>query len=702
MAEVFGVVSGAVGTAGVAVQFAESIRKIYLFCKDVRDAPDQLRRAADELQLLSHILDSMAIQLQRDSLAYDSHASLPVILHSCRQGQEEMSALLNDLQKNVSRRRGAVRAVLKSTEIKKHLTKIERAKSALQIAQNIFHGHLVQQGFGSVSTRIDQLERHGLGSVAARFDRLESLIIASLRPTSTDTHNNKTCTSGQPRNTLEADTEGGVMESNAILVTSSPWQRSKSKPSARIRMQPLPWLWRKTWDLAVYRTNQGWDFSIRTYRTISSVSPFFQACEVGNILAIQSMLSMRIAFPSDQDEKGRTALHYLANACNGGFAVDPVSRNTKNNNFDKAAGILISEGADIKAVNSQGILALDLLGLHYYEAYDDRLFSQIDHTGEGSVKVNLVRALSRSLVFDFEDKDSHQPATLFRNASPDCIKLLQGRMVPSWTEVPFLERVGHLFVQGHLLRSQNPDSFLAWTGIDNPKALWSSCTSKVRDRLLMASIVSMCHEEGRGKEEMVGKWRDIIFDSKSIVADFNPCLRCVDYSYIYVSGSNGYDHKSLECVKWCDFLIASLKSYSRGSGLGGYWQYNEIQRGLTFFISELYALGVNLANFGDVESAKWHALKQDGEYSFYYELWDDDHDYPVPYYMIGFDYGPKPEDWRAWVYTPFCGWAGEFWDLIDNPRKAKRKVPGAFPDEASDNDSDNASGECSDEYLSHY
>lgn len=79
MAEVFGVVSGAVGTAGAAMQFADGIRKLHRFYKDVQNAPKGLQHATDELQLLSNVLDGIAVRIQQKPVALAYHAGLPAV-----------------------------------------------------------------------------------------------------------------------------------------------------------------------------------------------------------------------------------------------------------------------------------------------------------------------------------------------------------------------------------------------------------------------------------------------------------------------------------------------------------------------------------------------------------------------------------------------------------------------------------------------
>lgn len=104
MAEVFGVVSGAVGAAGVAFQFAEGTRKLYQICKDVRDAPEEIRDSLEQLQLLSYILDAIAADLQMHPARLAYHAGLSAVLEACRQGNVQMTTLLKELKSGMEQK----------------------------------------------------------------------------------------------------------------------------------------------------------------------------------------------------------------------------------------------------------------------------------------------------------------------------------------------------------------------------------------------------------------------------------------------------------------------------------------------------------------------------------------------------------------------------------------------------------------------
>lgn len=50
-------------------------------------------------------------------------------------------------------------------------------------------------------------------------------------------------------------------------------------------------------------------------------------------------------------------------------------------------------------------------------------------------------------------------------------------------------------------------------------------------------------------------------------------------------------------------------------------------------------------------------------------------------YLIGFKYGPEPEDWDIYWDEPTDMFAGEFWELIENPPP---QIPGAWEEAFDD------------------
>lgn len=90
----------------------------------------------------------------------------------------------------------------------------------------------------------------------------------------------------------------------------------------------------------------------------------------------------------------------------------------------------------------------------------------------------------------------------------------------------------------------------------------------------------------------------------------------------------------------------------------------------------LHAAGVDLLQFGREEASLLSKglVDQDIIFLHSHDPWD-----MVTVRLIGFSYGPKPEDWHCWFSDYRDEYAGEFWDMVENAEPELR-LPGAWVD----------------------
>lgn len=50
---------------------------------------------------------------------------------------------------------------------------------------------------------------------------------------------------------------------------------------------------------------------------------------------------------------------------------------------------------------------------------------------------------------------------------------------------------------------------------------------------------------------------------------------------------------------------------------------------------------------------------------------------PITIRLIGFSYGPSPEDWHCWYSNLRDEFASEFWEMVENGDPSVR-IPGAW------------------------
>lgn len=137
------VAAGALGIIGVSQQVAQSARKIRAFCKDVQEAPTELRELTQSLETLSRILirlgEVVAATSTTDQVCPDVDL-LRESLQTCQHIAERTSVFVGEAHQNMGKRRyrGSCAFVMKKRELKAMLEKLDRSKSDLSIALAIF------------------------------------------------------------------------------------------------------------------------------------------------------------------------------------------------------------------------------------------------------------------------------------------------------------------------------------------------------------------------------------------------------------------------------------------------------------------------------------------------------------------------------------------------------------------------------------
>jgi hypothetical protein len=103
-----------------------------------------------------------------------------------------------------------------------------------------------------------------------------------------------------------------------------------------------------------------------------------------------------------------------------------------------------------------------------------------------------------------------------------------------------------------------------------------------------------------------------------------------------------------------------------------------LDRAMGFWVSALHDSGVDLKEYGQRESLIWASLGESGEdkaeYIEYTTGGTSDY-YFGDRRLLGFCYGPFPEDWRVWENEPTDEFAGDFWLMLD---KIVEVMPGTW------------------------
>lgn len=137
MAEVFGIFTGAISVASLAIQIFDSIQQLREFCSSVRDAPEAISNVLEELEILGDTLLQIYQdqKLNRDSVDPSIRRSLTYVDRVAGELQSIMTDLAKGMDGSKKKQKwGAIRVAMKKNSVKDLLTRLERSKSLLSIA----------------------------------------------------------------------------------------------------------------------------------------------------------------------------------------------------------------------------------------------------------------------------------------------------------------------------------------------------------------------------------------------------------------------------------------------------------------------------------------------------------------------------------------------------------------------------------------
>lgn len=126
-----------IAVVSVAVQLAESFKKLCDFWKSIKEAPENIRAISVDLELLSSVLTQIALETQH----VEPDATLVAALNSCCVKVKTLTTILNEIEPGFASTRSRVRkwtalkATLKHGELLKFQEALERLKGTLLLVQ---------------------------------------------------------------------------------------------------------------------------------------------------------------------------------------------------------------------------------------------------------------------------------------------------------------------------------------------------------------------------------------------------------------------------------------------------------------------------------------------------------------------------------------------------------------------------------------
>lgn len=135
--EVLGVVAGGAGVASLAIQLGDCAVKLRKIYKTARNAPRQMEKLASTLDIMKSLLDTLKGYKNADS----EDELLSNCIRECREDVSEVESVIANIERSMMRDKelgGEPYAALKQQDITDLMNNVERSKSALALAHQLY------------------------------------------------------------------------------------------------------------------------------------------------------------------------------------------------------------------------------------------------------------------------------------------------------------------------------------------------------------------------------------------------------------------------------------------------------------------------------------------------------------------------------------------------------------------------------------
>jgi hypothetical protein len=336
MGEVFTAVASGFAVVSLAIQVAENIKRLKSFCGLIKDATEEVLLAVDELETLSLVLEDIDQSMQ-EQLFLDPRVKA-VVLRSyrlCRSSGEALASLVSELEEDIvkGKKRASLKAAWKKEKIDVFRRRIESAKSAMFLANQIYYQAIQKQNWESYERKMSDVlaATSNIPSLAKTIDcERQRGAFRNLPITISLSDGEKQREGTEGDDGVDVRIERLVDEKNpnfgywrrrnwgAIgkqqaakllglvdMVMSE--ERCTSKTSLFLVLPT--WIYARKFELHLMKSRQGWDQSLRSYRVVSYNAQVFHYSMAGDVEGLQRLFASGEASPFEIDPDGRTPLH---------------------------------------------------------------------------------------------------------------------------------------------------------------------------------------------------------------------------------------------------------------------------------------------------------------------------------------------------------------------------------------------------------
>jgi hypothetical protein len=317
MAELLGVAASGMNVVSLAIQIAESLKKLKDFCDLMKAAPEAIRVAIDEVETLSFILEDIDRDMQTQ--CFPDQETKAAVLKSyklCWNSNEALKALVANLQRQLTKgkKRGRFKVAMNQDKIESFQNNLESAKVTMLLANQWYDRAVQKQHWKRLELELLEVRcaisemPNAMAAVTSEFfgQRTASIVQEEFanapRTTSLSPPN---WSSKRTRRVIPRKQQCGKLWGFIDVITC--YQGHATSTSISITLPK--WIYARKFQVCLTRSYQGWDQSLRIYKTVPHSAPIFSCCKSGNLKGLQRLFGSDQASPFEVDPDGMTPLH---------------------------------------------------------------------------------------------------------------------------------------------------------------------------------------------------------------------------------------------------------------------------------------------------------------------------------------------------------------------------------------------------------
>jgi hypothetical protein len=137
MAEVFGVVGAGMGIAAAVGQLIDGITKLHSFCSQIRNIPDDIQTAVDDLSTMVEVLEFVQVEMGHETLPpqLSNLSSSMKVLSNLQQSSQQVGEVLEEMRIKLGKKKywGRIKAVGLIKKLEKATKRVENAQRMVLI-----------------------------------------------------------------------------------------------------------------------------------------------------------------------------------------------------------------------------------------------------------------------------------------------------------------------------------------------------------------------------------------------------------------------------------------------------------------------------------------------------------------------------------------------------------------------------------------